>query len=95
MKEFTLLIKSLFVVCQVTTRHMYIDKWTMNVQDSFEVVKAIVTRKPSKHIITLCTHARSGVKQSVLSVTCLFSQKKIEISPHRPSKGSQTIAIVP
>ena len=39
-------------------------------------------------IITPRAHARSGVKQSVLSVC---QAKKIEIS-HKPSKWSQTIA---
>ena len=47
-------------------------------------------------IITPCAHARSGVKQSVLSV-CLSSvaQKKLKsrhIDPQKPSKWSQTIA---
>ena len=53
-------------------------------------------------IITPRAHARSGVKQSVLSVSLSVCQSvsdstKIEISPHRPyphkpSKWSQTIA---
>ena len=46
-------------------------------------------------IITPHAHARSGVKQSVcLSVVCLSvcQAKKIEISPHKPSKWGQTIA---
>ena len=45
-------------------------------------------------VVTPRAHARSGVKQSVLSV-CRLSvcqAKKIEISPHKPSKWGQTIA---
>ena len=57
------------------------------------------------YIITPRAHARSGVKQSVLSVSQSVSQsvvcrlsvrrKKLNfchIDPHKPSKGSQTIA---
>ena len=53
-------------------------------------------------IITPRAHARSGVKQSVLSVSRLSSvcrlsvrRKKLKsrhIDPHKPSKWSQTIA---
>ena len=45
----------------------------------------------SQEIITPRAHARSGVKQSVLSVSLSVCQSvslscgKIEISPHRPS----------
>ena len=46
----------------------------------------------SLHIVTPHAHARSGVKQSVLSVSRLSvvcQVEKIEISPHRPSKNIQ------
>ena len=48
-------------------------------------------------LITPCAHARSGVKQSVLSVSqSSVRQRKLKsrhIDPHKPSKWSQTIAI--
>ena len=48
-------------------------------------------------LITPCAHARSGVKQSVCLSVCQSSvqSKRLEsrhIDPHKPSKGSQTIA---
>ena len=45
--------------------------------------------------ITPRAHARSGVKQSVLSVSLSVTRKKLKsrhIDPHKPSKWSQTIA---
>ena len=59
----------------------------------------------SSFIITPRAHARSGVKQSVLSVSRLSVSQSVSrlsvrpkilnffhIDPHKPSKGSQTIA---
>ena len=51
-------------------------------------------------LVTPCAHARSGVKQSVLSISQSVSslsvgRKKLKsphIDPHKPSKWSQTIA---
>ena len=66
----------------------------------FFLVSSAFTRK----VITPRMHVRSWVKQSVLSVSrsvsqlivcltvCKFFLKSCHIDPHKPSKGSQTVA---